>query len=211
MYIYHALINALSTHMIHINLNTIFYTHVEHGPAKTIYIKYYMGKQANTHTHACTHTRTHTHTHTHAVYCVGWWYHYGQIRAIGWWTVSWSESDCSVRADVVYLIWWQLRSLIISECVPLLWGFCLWSSSWGDCARLTGSYNPSTDELVQNLPVYQNLPVCWFSLVWNVVATHQNFCLALVVLHSLLLQISFCTAPLSIRVRGAVCVWLYRL
>ena len=28
--IYHALINALSTHMIHINLN-IFYTHVEHS------------------------------------------------------------------------------------------------------------------------------------------------------------------------------------
>ena len=32
MYIYHALINALSAHMIHINLNTIFYTHVEHLP-----------------------------------------------------------------------------------------------------------------------------------------------------------------------------------
>ena len=30
MYIYHVLINALSTHMIHINLNIIFYTHVEH-------------------------------------------------------------------------------------------------------------------------------------------------------------------------------------
>ena len=30
MYIYHALINALSAHMIHINLNMIFYTHVEH-------------------------------------------------------------------------------------------------------------------------------------------------------------------------------------
>ena len=29
MYIYHALINALSAHMIHINLNMIFYTHVE--------------------------------------------------------------------------------------------------------------------------------------------------------------------------------------
>ena len=28
MYIYHALINALSAHMIHINLNMIFYTHV---------------------------------------------------------------------------------------------------------------------------------------------------------------------------------------
>ena len=41
MYIYHALINALSTHMIHINLNMIFYTHVEHSPTKTIYIKYW--------------------------------------------------------------------------------------------------------------------------------------------------------------------------
>ena len=29
MYIYHARINALSAHTIHINLNTIFYTHVE--------------------------------------------------------------------------------------------------------------------------------------------------------------------------------------
>ena len=28
MYIYHALINALRTHMIHINLNMMFYTHV---------------------------------------------------------------------------------------------------------------------------------------------------------------------------------------
>ena len=28
-YIYHALINAVSAHMIHINLNVIFYTHVE--------------------------------------------------------------------------------------------------------------------------------------------------------------------------------------
>ena len=41
MYIYHALINALSAHMIHINLNMIFYTHVQHSPTKTIYIKYY--------------------------------------------------------------------------------------------------------------------------------------------------------------------------
>ena len=28
MYIYHALINALSAHMIHINLNMIFNTHI---------------------------------------------------------------------------------------------------------------------------------------------------------------------------------------
>ena len=41
MYIDHALINALSAHMIHIILNMIFYTHVEHSPTKTIYIKYY--------------------------------------------------------------------------------------------------------------------------------------------------------------------------
>ena len=40
MYIYHALINALSAHMIRINLNMIFYTHVKHSPTKTIYIKY---------------------------------------------------------------------------------------------------------------------------------------------------------------------------
>ena len=34
MYICRALINALSAHMIHINLNTIFYIHVEHSPYK---------------------------------------------------------------------------------------------------------------------------------------------------------------------------------
>ena len=42
MYIYHALINALSAHMIHINLNMIFYTHVKHSPTKTSYEKYYL-------------------------------------------------------------------------------------------------------------------------------------------------------------------------
>ena len=71
MYIYHALINALSAHMIHINLNMIFSTHVKHSPTKTIYIKYYLNKKtkqkkhykhAHTHTRACAHTHTHTHT-----------------------------------------------------------------------------------------------------------------------------------------------------
>ena len=66
MYIYHALISALSAHMIHINLNMIFCTHVEHSPTKTVYIKYYMEKQ--------THARTHTHTLTHTQYdCSGNW------------------------------------------------------------------------------------------------------------------------------------------
>jgi len=59
MYIYHALINALSAHMIHINLNMIFYTHVEHSPTKTIYIKYYL---KHTHTHTNKKSTTHTHT-----------------------------------------------------------------------------------------------------------------------------------------------------
>ena len=42
MYIYHALINALSAHMIHIIslINMIFYTHVEHSPTETVYINY---------------------------------------------------------------------------------------------------------------------------------------------------------------------------
>ena len=34
MYIYHALINALNAHTINVNLNTQFYTHVEHSPMK---------------------------------------------------------------------------------------------------------------------------------------------------------------------------------
>ena len=38
MYIYHALINALSANMIHINLNVIFYPHVEHGPTITTFM-----------------------------------------------------------------------------------------------------------------------------------------------------------------------------
>ena len=49
MCIDHALVNALSTHVIHVNLNTIFYTYVEHNPIKTIYIRYYM--ETHTHTH----------------------------------------------------------------------------------------------------------------------------------------------------------------
>ena len=59
MYVYHGLINALSTHMIHINLNTIFYIHVEDSPTKTI-------TQSIIWTHACTHTHTHACIHPYA-------------------------------------------------------------------------------------------------------------------------------------------------
>ena len=58
---YHALVNALSAHMIHINLNIIFYTHVEYSSNKTIYIKYYKIKKIKIKTH---YKHTHTHTHT---------------------------------------------------------------------------------------------------------------------------------------------------
>ena len=62
MYIYHALIdNAPSAHMIRINLNMIFYTHVEHSPTKTIYIKLFFFKQTNKQKRT---TNTHTHTMT---------------------------------------------------------------------------------------------------------------------------------------------------
>ena len=47
MYIYHALINAQSAHRIHINLNTIFCTHIEHSPTKTFYVRYMSILQRN--------------------------------------------------------------------------------------------------------------------------------------------------------------------
>ena len=37
MYSYHVLINALSTHMIHINLNMMFCTPVEHSPSILVF------------------------------------------------------------------------------------------------------------------------------------------------------------------------------
>ena len=94
MYIYHALISSLSTHMIHINLNMVFYTHVEHSPTKTTHTNWQSTIQKDdsppppppppthtqitmnsnvhntdlyhtSHTWACACTHTHTHTHTH--------------------------------------------------------------------------------------------------------------------------------------------------
>ena len=62
MYIYHALINTLSAHMMHIKLNTIFYTHVEHLPKQ---FTYYME------THACIQACTHAHVHMHTVTVAG--------------------------------------------------------------------------------------------------------------------------------------------
>ena len=46
--------------MVHINLNMIFYTHIEDGPTETVYLRHYM--EMRTHTHAHAHTHTHMHT-----------------------------------------------------------------------------------------------------------------------------------------------------
>ena len=56
-YIYHVLSNALHAHIMHIKLNTIFCTHIEDSPTKTVYIRHDME------THTCMHTRMHAHTH----------------------------------------------------------------------------------------------------------------------------------------------------
>ena len=50
MYIYHVLINVLSTNMLHINLSTIFYMHVEHSSTETIYISIIIYMKTHTHT-----------------------------------------------------------------------------------------------------------------------------------------------------------------
>ena len=70
MYIYHWLINALNAHIIHINLNMIFYTHVEHSPMKNNLHKVLYGNthtpmNLNVHIGLCAHAHTYTHTHTH--------------------------------------------------------------------------------------------------------------------------------------------------
>ena len=65
MYIYRALIDALSANMIHINLNTIFYTHVEHLPKNNLHKVLYGNTYTHTHTHKHAHMHTHTHTHTY--------------------------------------------------------------------------------------------------------------------------------------------------
>ena len=93
MHIYHVLTNTLSAQMIHINLNMAFYTHVEHSPTKTVYIKYYMEKQTSTHT---PHTHTHYQTQIHGFskrnkkklgeYSLWWWVrcHMDLIRVGDW-------------------------------------------------------------------------------------------------------------------------------
>ena len=73
MYIYHALINALSAHMMHSNLNLTLYTHVEHSPTKTIYIKYYMYIYIYIMKMKYTLQRTSTNTHTHTDYASVVW------------------------------------------------------------------------------------------------------------------------------------------
>ena len=75
-YICHVRISALSAHMIHINLNTMSYTHAEQSPSNAFYRKYYMKQKTETEliqtiyiymTLMCTHTHTFVHAHTNRV------------------------------------------------------------------------------------------------------------------------------------------------
>ena len=45
MCIHHVPINTLSTHMTHINLNILFYTHAEHSPSKTAHTNHHTERQ----------------------------------------------------------------------------------------------------------------------------------------------------------------------
>ena len=49
MYTYHALVNSLNAHMIHINLQMIFCAHVEHSPTKTPHTKHHTDIFSNGH------------------------------------------------------------------------------------------------------------------------------------------------------------------
>ena len=58
--------------MIRMNLNMVFYTHVEPSPTKTVYIKYYTKAKTKQkthykHTHTRTHARLQARTHAHTV------------------------------------------------------------------------------------------------------------------------------------------------
>ena len=74
MYIYHALINPLSVHMKHIDLNMIFlYTHgahMEHSPIKTTHTKHHTKHHTERQT---TPPLPHTHTNHSELKCVCHW------------------------------------------------------------------------------------------------------------------------------------------
>ena len=103
MYIYYTLINALSTHMTHINLNTVSCTHVEHSPTKTIYISYCM----ETHIHARTH-RNSVQNHSY------WWWHCEFQRQLGVKQV-WQQLE-NPTAWNLYSCWVNWVKLTFSLC-----------------------------------------------------------------------------------------------
>ena len=75
--------------MIHINLNTVSCTHVEHSPTKIIYTKYYME----------------THTHTHSDYSRNWYYLGNTVRSCGSEFQIWAQSKrkCESHETCVYI------------------------------------------------------------------------------------------------------------
>ena len=59
----------------------ILYTHAEHSPTKTIYIKYYIEKQTHTlHVHPPTHKQTNKQTHKMTVAEIGYCWGENTVR-----------------------------------------------------------------------------------------------------------------------------------
>ena len=92
--------NALSTHIVHINLNMIFYTYVEHSPIKNNLHQVFYGNthcnefECARHARACTHTHTHTHTHFSTVSALSDLANHDQLCEIVTWLMRmWNVLD----------------------------------------------------------------------------------------------------------------------
>ena len=116
------LINTLSAHIMHINLNMIFCTRVEHSPIKN-YLHKVLYRNTHTHTsqwiwmcmtlisiihHTCAPAHAHTHAHTHTDYdCSRNWV----LILVGVMKINFYHSMVSVLAEVAIREWhWELRS-----------------------------------------------------------------------------------------------------
>ena len=73
MYIYHALVNALSTDIMRINLNAIYW---QRGQSYQNSLHKALYGHARMHARICTHTCTHMQAHTHKMTAAetGYWY-----------------------------------------------------------------------------------------------------------------------------------------
>ena len=133
IYVYHVLFNALNIHMKHINLNTIFCTHVSRAQSYQNSLHKVLFGNTHTHTHARTHACTHTHTRTHT--------HHNEFRYVCMTLIyvclpgnqkplaqmSWSTR---LGHDTSRILQWSaathplVSSLLHSVCLSVCWHAC---------------------------------------------------------------------------------------